>query len=174
LTNFNKNSHIHRINVFTKYNVFVFKFWQISWRRATLSTYFLNGPRIWNTRCGFHLKVFLFIFCFTFRSKIFHSYGDATIADERLQNLGLCSALRAFDQEGIFIVPHLRWHGASVFRPIQSPLTTHKGMWRTYSYLDPHVVNVDSISLRSCWRNWRGFMSLPWKMQCWQIALCFN
>jgi hypothetical protein len=30
-------------------------------------------------------------------------YGDVTIADEGLQNLGLCSALRAFEQGGIFI-----------------------------------------------------------------------
>jgi hypothetical protein len=29
------------------------------------------------------------------------------IAGEGLQNLGLCSALRAFEQGGIFIVPHL-------------------------------------------------------------------
>jgi hypothetical protein len=34
-------------------------------------------------------------------------YGDVTIADEGLQNLGLCSALRAFEQEEIFIVPRL-------------------------------------------------------------------
>jgi hypothetical protein len=34
-------------------------------------------------------------------------YGDVTITDERLQNLGQCSALRAFEQEGVFIVPHL-------------------------------------------------------------------
>jgi hypothetical protein len=33
--------------------------------------------------------------------------GDVTIADEGLQNLGLCTALRAFEQGGIFIVPHL-------------------------------------------------------------------
>jgi hypothetical protein len=33
--------------------------------------------------------------------------GDVTIAGEGLQNLGLCSALRAFEQGGIFIVPHL-------------------------------------------------------------------
>jgi hypothetical protein len=33
--------------------------------------------------------------------------GDVTIAGEGLQNLGLCSALRAFDQGGIFIVPNL-------------------------------------------------------------------
>jgi hypothetical protein len=32
-------------------------------------------------------------------------YGDVTIAGEGLQNLGLCSALRAFEQGGIFIVP---------------------------------------------------------------------
>jgi hypothetical protein len=44
---------------------------------------------------------------FTSRSRIFHLYGDATIAGEELQNLGLCSALRAFEQGGIFIVPHL-------------------------------------------------------------------
>jgi hypothetical protein len=32
-----------------------------------------------------------------------------------LQNLGLCSALRAFEQGGVIIVPHLLWHEASVF-----------------------------------------------------------
>jgi hypothetical protein len=39
--------------------------------------------------------------------KIFHLYGYIAIASEGLQNLGLCSALRAFEQGGIFIVPHL-------------------------------------------------------------------
>jgi hypothetical protein len=34
-------------------------------------------------------------------------YGDVTIAGERLQNLDLRSALRAFEHGGIFIVPHL-------------------------------------------------------------------
>jgi hypothetical protein len=42
------------------------------------------------------------------RSRIFHLYGDVTIAGEGLQNLGLCSALRAFEQGGIFIVPQKR------------------------------------------------------------------
>jgi hypothetical protein len=51
--------------------------------------------------------VCLFIYGFTSRSRIFHSYGDVTIADEGLQNLGLCSALKALEQGGIFIVPHL-------------------------------------------------------------------
>jgi hypothetical protein len=41
--------------------------------------------------------------------------GDVTIAGEGLQNLGLCSALRAIEQGGIFIVPHLLRHGTSVF-----------------------------------------------------------
>jgi hypothetical protein len=41
------------------------------------------------------------------RSRIFNLYGDVTITGEGLQNLGLCSALRAFEHGGIFIVPHL-------------------------------------------------------------------
>jgi hypothetical protein len=35
-------------------------------------------------------------------------HGDVTITGEGLKNLGkLCSALRAFEQGGIFIMPHL-------------------------------------------------------------------
>jgi hypothetical protein len=51
--------------------------------------------------------IIMIIYSFTSRSRIFHVYGDVTIAGEGLQNLGLCSALRAFEQRGIFIVPHL-------------------------------------------------------------------
>jgi hypothetical protein len=61
----------------------------------------------------------LIFYWYTSRSRIFHLYGDVTIAGEGLQNLGLCSALRAFEQGGIFLVPHLLWHGASVF-PVSS------------------------------------------------------
>jgi hypothetical protein len=83
---------------------------------------------------------------FSFGSRIFHIhvYEDVIVTGEGLQNLGLCSALRAFEQGGIFIVPYLLWHGASVFpvssedRPIQWPLTTHKGVWRTYFNPVPH------------------------------------
>jgi hypothetical protein len=50
---------------------------------------------------------------------MFYLYGDVTIAGEGLQNLGLCSALRVFQQGGILIVPHLQWRGTSVF-PISS------------------------------------------------------
>jgi hypothetical protein len=80
---------------------------------------------------------------FTSRLRIFHLYGDFTIAGEGLQNLGLCSALRAFEQGRIFIVPHLLWQGASVF-PVSSEgpphlvaCMTHKGVWRIYSSPDP-------------------------------------
>jgi hypothetical protein len=54
----------------------------------------------------------------------FFTYGDVTIAGEGLQNLGLCSALRAFEQGEIFIVPHLLWHGTSVF-PVSSEGPSH-------------------------------------------------
>ena len=41
---------------------------------------------------------------------------------EGLQNLGLCSALRAFEQGGIFIVPHLRATPAVAWGPVFSCL----------------------------------------------------
>jgi hypothetical protein len=66
----------------------------------------------------------LIIYGFTSRSRIFHLYGYVTIAGEGLQNLGLCSALRAIEQGGIFIVPHLLWHGTSVF-PVSSEGPPH-------------------------------------------------
>jgi hypothetical protein len=66
----------------------------------------------------------LIIYSFTSRSRIFHLYGDVTNAGEGLQNLGLYSALRAFEQGGIFIVPHPLWHGTSVF-PVSSEGPPH-------------------------------------------------
>jgi hypothetical protein len=66
----------------------------------------------------------LVIYSFTSHSRIFHLYGDVTIAGEGLQNLGLCSALGAFEQGGIFIVPHLLWYRASVF-PVSSEGSPH-------------------------------------------------
>jgi hypothetical protein len=69
----------------------------------------------------------LLIYSFTSSSRIFHIYGDVTIAGEGwkgLQNLSLCPALWAFEQGGIFIVPHLLWHGASVF-PVSSEGPPH-------------------------------------------------
>jgi hypothetical protein len=61
----------------------------------------------------------------------FFSYLAAVIiTGDRAANLGLCSPLRAFEQGGIFIVPHLLRHGASVYtasseRPAP---TSHSGI----------------------------------------------
>jgi hypothetical protein len=41
------------------------------------------------------------------KRKLSSFHGDVNITGEGLQNLGLCSVLRAFEQAGIFIVPHL-------------------------------------------------------------------
>jgi hypothetical protein len=75
----------------------------------------------------------------------------------RLQNLSLCSALRAFEQVGTFIVPHLMWHGAS-FVPvssgsIKSPLTTRNGMLESYSNSDLHGSPFSRLlrHARECW-----------------------
>jgi hypothetical protein len=48
----------------------------------------------------------LIIYCDN-TSRIFYLEGAVTITGEGLQNLGLCTALRAFEQGGIFVMPHL-------------------------------------------------------------------
>jgi hypothetical protein len=52
-----------------------------------------------------------------FRSRIFqlYDYEDVTIAGEGLLKFGLCSTLRALEQGGIFIEPHLLLLRALVF-----------------------------------------------------------
>jgi hypothetical protein len=79
---------------------------------------FITGTRFHNIFVWFDYLLF------TSRSRIFQLYGDVTIAGERLQNLGLCLVLRAFEQGGIFIVPHLLWHGTSVY-PVSSEGPPH-------------------------------------------------
>jgi hypothetical protein len=78
----------------------------------------------------------LIIYGFTPRSihVIVHLTGEG------LQSLGICSTLGAFEQGRIFIVPHLLWLFRSYpkDRPIQSPLTTHQGVWKIYSNPNPH------------------------------------
>jgi hypothetical protein len=71
------------------------------------------------------IPVPLIIYGFTSRSRICHWYGDVTIAGEGLQNLGLCSAHKTFEQGGIFIVQHLLCEGASVFLVSFSRLFRH-------------------------------------------------
>jgi hypothetical protein len=65
--------------------------------------------------------------------KNFHLYGDVTIAGEGLQNLGLCSVLKAFEQGGIFIVTHLMWHGTLVFQ------VSSEGPPQSVASYDTHV-----------------------------------
>jgi hypothetical protein len=67
----------------------------------------------------------LVIYCFTFRSRIFHLYGDFTIAGEVLQ--GSLSCHTYCDTGPRFIRSYQK------DCPIQSPLTTRMGMRRTYS-----------------------------------------
>jgi hypothetical protein len=93
---------------------------QLIWYARACSVYdqFLNRGRFLTNRYFYCVVLSLFVcfvYGFTSRSRILHLYGDVTTAGEGLQNLGLCSALRAFEQGGIFIVPHLLWHGTSVF-----------------------------------------------------------
>jgi hypothetical protein len=52
----------------------------------------------------------------TWRCHHYHLMAD--------KNLSLCSVLGAFEQGGIFIAPHLLWHGASVF-PVSSEGPPH-------------------------------------------------
>jgi hypothetical protein len=91
-------------------------------------------------------------------------------------HLGLCSALRAFEQGGIFIVPHFLWHGTSVF-PVsserlpqfKSPLMTRMGMRRTYSNLDPHgVLSLVPWNMNTSWRTLllvpQLFTQWPWTL----------
>jgi hypothetical protein len=44
---------------------------------------------------------------FTSRSSIFDLFENFTNVGEGLQDLGQCSALRTYEQRGIFIVPQL-------------------------------------------------------------------
>ena len=68
-------------------------------------------------------------------SRIFHWYEDVTITDERLHaNFDLFSTLMsvmAIEQWGFFIVPHLLWHEASVYK-WPSPRTRDT---RTFNYM---------------------------------------
>ena len=83
-------------------------------------------PNIWQWSCHLLraykkicLFVCLFVVCWEFssHSRIFQTYGDVTITGERfvISNFELCSALMAIEKWGFFSVPHLLWHGPSVY-----------------------------------------------------------
>jgi hypothetical protein len=62
-------------------------------------------------------------------------------------NLGLCSALRAFEQGGIFIMPHLLRHGTSVYTvSSEKPApTSHSGV-RTPQLKDHQIFEPDALT----------------------------
>jgi hypothetical protein len=78
----------------------------------------MNWTELKQTLYILHYALFnwLIIYDFTSRSRTFISWLQTSpLAGEGRQNLGFYSALRAFEQGGIFIVPHLLRHGTSVF-----------------------------------------------------------
>jgi hypothetical protein len=91
----------------------------------------------------------------------------------RTVNLGLCYALRAFKQGGIFILPHLLWHGVSVF-PVSFEEPPHSvasyntrgcgGFIQTRILMGPHsVASYDTQDLflpGSSWVHTREKFSL--------------
>ena len=67
-----------------------------------------------------HIFVCLVVWSFSSTLENFHLYGDVTITGDVL----LCSALMAYKQWGFFSVPHLLWHGASVYNGyLRGPMT---------------------------------------------------
>jgi hypothetical protein len=61
-------------------------------------------------------KIWFYFVCWFIAARaIFQLSGPVTITGDRAANFGLCSALRTFEQGGIFIVPHRLRHGTSVY-----------------------------------------------------------
>ena len=78
----------------------------------------------------------------------FFSYPAAvTITGDWAANLGLCSALRAFEQGGIFIVPHLHRHGIWGFSGLLRKTGTHVPQWDSNSRLEDHqILEPDALT----------------------------
>jgi hypothetical protein len=103
----------------------------------------------------------LIIYCFTSRSRIFHLYGDVTITGEGRSGPssrdGFLSCHTYCDKGPRF------FRSLPKDRPIQSPLTTHKGVWRIYSNPEPHG---NEVQPRACickymnYTQWRLHLSV--------------
>jgi hypothetical protein len=78
----------------------------------------------WKSDISYERFIRLCIYGFTSCSRVFHLlvYGDVTITTKGLKNLG------------IFIVSRLLWQRPWFVGLILSPLVTHNGLWRIYSY----------------------------------------
>ena len=100
--------------------------------------------------------VCLFVRGFTSYLRIFHSDGDVTITGKGLKNL--CSALMVFEQWCFFSVPHLMWHGTSVYQgPVTlSPIAEHLAV-----KLSLHVFTTVAAGIRTLNLPIRGEHSHP-------------
>jgi hypothetical protein len=78
-------------------------------------------------------------------SKNFHPYRDVTIASEGLQSFGISSALRAFEQVGIFIVPQLQCHdlGLEMQGYTTSRYDTYHGIPFTIRYVSRYTLWIN-------------------------------
>jgi hypothetical protein len=86
----------------------------------------------------------LISYCFTSHLRIFHLYGDATLPVKVCKILAYARRSGPFSREGSLSFHTCcdmgPWFSRSHPKdsPILSPLATHMGMWRIYSYPDPH------------------------------------
>jgi hypothetical protein len=113
------------------------------------------------------------IYGFMSRSRIFHLYGEVTIACEGLQNLGLCSALRAFELGGSLLchtccdtgpqlfrslltfVRHTRGCGGSILtRILKGP---HRSMFEDNHYIYVTQHTIVQHAKRSILLSWQQF-----------------
>jgi hypothetical protein len=88
------------------------------------------------------------------RSKFYFLLGDVIIIGEGLQNLGLSRRSGTLSRDASLSCHTCCDTGPRFFlsypkdRPIQSPLTTHKCVWRINSNPDPHRSSqIDPMSL---------------------------
>jgi hypothetical protein len=108
---------------------------------------------------------------FTSHLIIFHLHGDVTIAGEGLQNLacarrsGPLSRNESLSHHTYCAMGPRISRSHPKDRPIQSPFTTHKGMWKVYSNLDPHGSN-------SVWSN--NSLPISWYTQTYRWVIFFT
>jgi hypothetical protein len=106
-------------------------FWHIQNSIVKLDNMSLRHKWTWNL-CFNSIQLLLS----TGTDNIFNIYTDYLLFYVPLKNISLiwrrhhcrgfgqCSAPRTFEQGGTFILPHLKWHGASVF-PVSSEGPPH-------------------------------------------------
>jgi hypothetical protein len=88
---------------------------------------------------------------FTPRSRIFHLYGDVTIAGEvtivrrRAAKVRPMLALRAFDQGGIFIVPHAVTRDLGFSGLVRRTAPFSCLLWQTREYVGSILTQIHTV-----------------------------